>query len=46
MDGACSTHERDECCIKNIWSETLEGSDNSEDVGIDGRIILEWILEK
>jgi hypothetical protein len=23
-----------------------EGTDNLEDLGVDGRIILEWILEK
>jgi len=29
-----------------FWLEDLEGKDHSEDVGIDGEIILEWILEK
>jgi hypothetical protein len=24
--------------------ENLKGKDHSEDIGIDGRIILEWIL--
>jgi hypothetical protein len=24
----------------------LKGRDHSEDLGVDGRIILEWILEK
>jgi hypothetical protein len=26
--------------------ENLKGRDHSEDMGIDGKIILEWILEK
>jgi len=29
-----------------FWLENLKGRDNSEDLGVDGRIILEWILEK
>jgi hypothetical protein len=32
-------------CAK-FWSEKLQGRDHSEDLGTDGRIILEWILEK
>jgi hypothetical protein len=27
-----------------FWSGSLEGRDHSEDIGIDGRVILEWIL--
>jgi hypothetical protein len=27
-----------------IWSENLKGRDNSEDLDVDGKIILEWIL--
>jgi hypothetical protein len=30
----------------NIWLEGLKGRDHSEDLGVDGRIILEWILGK
>jgi hypothetical protein len=29
-----------------FWSENLKGSDHSEDLGVDGRIKLEWILQK
>jgi hypothetical protein len=28
-----------------FWFEDLKGEDHSKDVGVDGRIILEWILE-
>jgi hypothetical protein len=29
-----------------FWSENLKVRDHSEDIGLDGRIILEWILWK
>jgi hypothetical protein len=29
-----------------IWSDNLKRRDHSEDIGIDGRILLEWILGK
>jgi hypothetical protein len=29
-----------------FWSENLKGRDHSEDLGVGGRIILEWILWK
>jgi hypothetical protein len=41
MGGACSTHRRDEKCVQNP-----KGREHSEDIGIDGRIVLEWILGK
>jgi hypothetical protein len=44
MGRACSTHGREEKC--NIFLVKLKGRDHSEAVGVEGRIILEWILEK
>jgi len=29
-----------------LWSENLKGRDHSRDLGVDGRIMLEWILWK
>jgi hypothetical protein len=29
-----------------FWSDKLYGSDHSKDIGIDWRIILDWILKK
>jgi hypothetical protein len=45
MTRICSTHEE----IRNSYNILIrkpEGKDNSEDLSIDGRIILEGILEK
>jgi len=38
-------HWRDEMHTK-FWSENLKGRDHSENLGVDGRIISEWILRK
>jgi hypothetical protein len=27
-----------------LWLENLKGRDHSEDLGIDGRVILDWFL--
>jgi len=32
-----------EMCTK-LWLENLKGKAHSEDLGVDGRVILEWIL--
>jgi len=45
MGRECSTHGRDEMRT-HFWSENLKGRDHAEHLGIDGRIILEWILRK
>jgi hypothetical protein len=31
---------------KRFWSENLKGTDHSEDLDVDGKIILKWILGK
>jgi len=30
----------------NFWSENLKGRDHSEDVFVNAKIVLEWILGK
>jgi hypothetical protein len=30
----------------NFWSENLKGRDDLEDLGVDGRVTVEWILGK
>jgi len=44
MGGTRSTRRSDECIQR--WLENLKGRDHSEDLGVDGRIISEWILGK
>jgi hypothetical protein len=39
------TCTREMIMYMKFWSENLKGRDHSEDVGVDGRIILEWIIE-
>jgi hypothetical protein len=39
-------HAWDEKCVKKFWSENLKGGDHAKDLGVDGRVILEWILGK
>jgi hypothetical protein len=29
-----------------FWLRNLKGKDHSEDLGVDGKIILQWFLEK
>jgi hypothetical protein len=37
--------EGDEKCVK-ILLESLKESDHSEDLGVDGRIVLKWVLRE
>lgn len=31
---------------KKVWSENLEGRDHFVDIGVNGRIILNWIANE
>ena len=43
MRGACSTYGGEKRCIQ--WGNLWEG-DHLKERGVDGRMILKWILEK
>jgi hypothetical protein len=45
MGGACNPHGTDEK-LKQFWLENLKGRDHLVDLGVDERIILDWVLEK
>jgi hypothetical protein len=45
MGGACRMHGSDKESIHVGW-KNLKGRDHSEDIGVDKKIILEWILGK
>jgi hypothetical protein len=42
MGRACSTHEMKNEFIH--WLENLKGRDHLEDLGVDGKAMLEWVL--
>jgi hypothetical protein len=46
MGGTCSTHGRNQETQIKYWSENLKGKDHLEDLGIDERKLLKWILKK
>jgi hypothetical protein len=46
MGGGCSTHDSDETCVQNFGRKNLKGRDHTENLGIDGRLILKRILGK
>ena len=37
--------KRDESCIQGFWSGNLTDRNHLEDPGVDGTIILKWILK-
>jgi len=39
-------HMRDEKCIQNIGQKILRERDHLEKLGVDGRIILDWIFRE
>lgn len=45
MDGACITKGTDSKCIflQLFLSDNVKRSDSSEDLGVDGKIVLKWI---
>jgi hypothetical protein len=45
MGGACSTHGEMRSAY-TFFIGSLKGRDQSEDVGVDRKIILKWILRK
>jgi len=46
MNGTYTGHWRDEKCIQNYGRQNLKVRDHSDDLGVDGRTILERILGK
>jgi len=46
MGGACSTTGRDDKTRSKCWSENMNGRDHSEDLGVEGKIISEWMSWK
>jgi len=44
MVGVCNTHKRDEKCV--IFLENSKGRDHSEDLDVDGKVIVKCILRK
>ena len=45
IGGKCSTHMCEVKCIQCLMGK-LEEKESSEDVDINGRVILNWILRK
>jgi hypothetical protein len=44
--GEYSTYGGDEKCIQNFLSGNTKGRKHLEELGIDGKILLEWICEQ
>jgi hypothetical protein len=46
IGGACRTYGEKERCIQGFWWGNLRERDHLENAGLDGKIILIWILRK
>jgi len=46
IGGTLSTHKRDDKCIQYFGLENPKRRGHLEDLGLDGKIILEWMLGK
>jgi hypothetical protein len=46
MGRACRTYGRNEKFVQDFGRKNLKVKDHSEDLDVDGKIILEWILGK
>ena len=46
MDGACSTYGREKEVHIGFWWGNLRERGHLEGTGVDGRILLRWILRK
>jgi hypothetical protein len=45
MGGACRSDGRGESCVQ-VWRVNLKERDHWADPGVDGKIIVRWILNK
>jgi hypothetical protein len=46
MDGTCSSHVGDKKSIQRYGGKKQNGRDSLENLDVNGKIILEWMLEK
>ena len=46
MCKVCSTHETEMKCIMEFWWKSLTEIVHLEDLDIDGKTVLKWILNK
>jgi hypothetical protein len=46
MGGACSTYGGEERCMQGVLWGNVSERGHSEDIGVDGQLILRWIFRK
>jgi hypothetical protein len=46
IGGTCRKHGKDKKCVKNFGRKALKERVYSEDIDVDGNIILQWILRE